>query len=173
MFKRYQPDYQGLRQYRMPAIIIALLVLGGCQLLRPTPDINKGPLLQHKTAPSAGEILHYRDQWCGRSVEERLGAMNMFDQDNPPARFEQLLIASCEPGRYPGRLAIAVKQLQKFPDPPPAVSQMVALVGSFSDSQQVHLSDISKLKTKLDETIQAIRVIEEGINQRTDEGVTP
>jgi len=173
MFEQNQVVIHGLRQCYRITVLVALIVLGGCQILPLRLDLDQAPLLVQKSSPSTADILDYLELWCRQSSERRTSAMIQFDDDEAAARFEQMLIASCEPARFPGRLAIAVRKLQKAPGIAPAVKQVVAVIGRFSDSQQTQLNDITKLKTKLEETIQAIRVIEEGINQRTDEGVTP
>ncbi|OZG73202.1 hypothetical protein BTA51_12015 [Hahella sp. CCB-MM4] len=149
-----------------------LMTLSACQVTRTKVSLEPSsqPLLARNHNPDTDTILAYRDRWCGVSDKARHQAMENFDQDTVPSRFEQLLIASCEPELYPGKMAIAVKSLQQEGrEMPTSVENFTSLLAVFSESQQFHLNEIGKLQKKLDQTIQAISDIEEGISQRKEE----
>ncbi|WP_020406811.1 hypothetical protein [Hahella ganghwensis] len=164
-----------LRRYR--ALLMVTLAAGlvmnmsACSLIEERAEIEIGetPLLGAEESPDSDTILSHRERWCVVSEEERHQAMENFDQESLAFRFEQLLIASCEPELYPGKLAIAVKSLLQSSTEEPSVRRVVAMIAEFSQSQQIHLNELTKLQKKLDETIEAISDIEEGISQRKEE----
>ncbi len=149
-----------------------LTAVSACQVTKTKVSFEPSsePLLVKVPNPDTDTILAYRDRWCGLSDKARHKAMEDFDQDATASRFEQLLIASCEPEIYPGKMAIAIKSLQQDGrDMPTSVENITSLLAVFSESQQFHLNEIGKLQKKLDQTIQAISDIEEGISQRKEE----
>ncbi|ABC28289.1 hypothetical protein HCH_01428 [Hahella chejuensis KCTC 2396] len=155
-------------------VALGLLVQSGCKNLALVTnavggDPNSPLLLERVPAPGLADILEQRDKHCQRSKEARSRRLERMTSKNQAEAFETIMIASCEPDYYPGVMQTALLSLRKHQDWSSGAQSFIKLMQDVSDSQQRMLAYNQKLKQKLEQTIEAIGAIEEGINQRTEE----
>ena len=161
---------------RMLLSLFVLALLGGCQT-PPPPQVEQPRQKPVIIKPGAEQWLENRLALCLLPSDEqrvRLSelAANAVHADRA-AKFERVLLATCQPDFTPGLLREALNDIGDIDKWSPAEQALINLVSDLSRSYRILEEKNQKLADQLEATIRGIRAIETELDGIETNGVSP